>query len=74
MVWATISALMPASTTKMDVWGQACVDLAVPGFIEFEMEYDHLMGQLRFGTVVGMLDCRLRDIGHQFMQVAPCPS
>ena len=47
--------------TKMEVWGQAYVDLVVPGFIEFEMEDDHLMGQFQFGTVVGWLDCRLRD-------------
>ena len=49
--------------TKMDVWGQAYVDLVVPGFIEFEMEDVHLMGQFQFGTVVGWLDCRLSDIG-----------
>jgi hypothetical protein len=49
--------------TKMDVWDQAYVDLVVPGFIEFEMEDDHLMGQFQFGTVVGWLDCRLRHIG-----------
>ena len=49
--------------TKMDVWGQAYVDLVVPGFIEFEMEDDHLLGQFQFGTVAGSLDCRLRDVG-----------
>ena len=48
--------------TKMEVWGQAYVDLVVPGFVEFEMEDDHLMGQFQFGTVVGWLDCRLRDV------------
>ncbi len=48
--------------TKMDVWSQAYVDLVVPGFIEFEVEDDHLMGQFQFGTVVGWLDCRLREI------------
>jgi len=30
--------------TKMDVWGQAYVAMVVPGFIEFEMEDDHLIG------------------------------
>ena len=49
--------------TEMEVWGQAYVDLVVPGFIAFEMEDDHLLGQFQFGTVVGWLDCRLRDIG-----------
>lgn len=48
--------------TKMETWGQAYVDLVVPGFIEFEMEDGHLMGQFQFGTVTGWLDCRLRDI------------
>jgi hypothetical protein len=43
--------------TKMEVWGQAYVDLVVPAFVEFEMEDDHLMGQFQFGTVVGWLDC-----------------
>ena len=46
---------------RMEVWGQAYVDLVVPGFVEFEMEGDNLMGQFQFGTVVGWLDCRLRD-------------
>ena len=49
--------------TEMDVWGQAYVDLVVPGFIEFEMEDDHLLGQFQFGTVLGSLDGRLRDVG-----------
>jgi hypothetical protein len=49
--------------TKMEVWGQAYVDLVVPGFIEFEMDGDRVMGQFRFGTVVGWLDCRFRDVG-----------
>lgn len=48
--------------TKMDVWDAAYVDLVVPGFIEFEMEGDHLMGQFQFGTVSGGLDCRVRDV------------
>lgn len=48
--------------TKMDVWNAAYVDLVVPGFIEFEMEDDHLMGQFQFGTVSGGLDCRVRDV------------
>lgn len=39
--------------TKMEVWDAAYIDLVVPGFIEFEMEGDHLMGQFQFGTVRG---------------------
>jgi hypothetical protein len=31
--------------TKMEVWGQAYVDLVLPGYIEFEMEGDHMMGR-----------------------------
>ena len=46
----------------MEVRGQAYVDLVVPGLIESEMENDHLMGQFQFGTVVGWIDCRLRDV------------
>ena len=49
--------------TKMDEWGQDYVDLVVPGFIEFDMEDDHLLGSFQFGTVSGSLDCRLRDTG-----------
>jgi len=49
--------------TKMDEWDQDYVDLVVPGFIEFEMEHDHLLGGFQFGTVSGSLDCRLRDDG-----------
>lgn len=48
--------------TKMEVWDALYVDLVVPGFIEFEMENDHLMGQFHFGTVGGWLDCRVRDV------------
>lgn len=39
--------------TKMDEWDQDYVDLVVPGFIEFEMEDDHLLGSFQFGTVSG---------------------
>ena len=49
--------------TKMEVWDQAYVDLVVPGFIELEIKDGYLMGQFQFGTVVGWLDCRLRDVG-----------
>ena len=48
--------------TKMEVWGQGYVDLVVPGFVAVEMEDDHLMGLFQFGTVIGWLDCRLRDV------------
>ena len=47
----------------MDEWDQDYVDLVVPGFIEFEMEDDHLLGSFQFGTVSGSLDGRLRDDG-----------
>jgi hypothetical protein len=49
--------------TAMDVWGQDYVDLVIPGFIEFEIENDHLLGRFQFGTVVGWIDCRLREVG-----------
>lgn len=49
--------------TQMDVWDQEYVDLVVPGFFEFESEDEHLLGQFQFGTVVGGLDCRIRDVG-----------
>ncbi len=48
--------------TKMEVWGQDYVDLVVPGFVEFEVEDDHMLGSFQFGTVVGWLDCRLPDV------------
>ena len=48
--------------THMDVWGQKYVDLVVPGFIAFEYEDDHLMGQFQFGTVRGWLHCGLREV------------
>ncbi len=48
--------------TKMDVWDTAYVDLIVPGFIAFDMEDDHLMGQFQVGTVKGWLDCPIRDV------------
>jgi hypothetical protein len=51
--------------TKMEVWDQTYVDLVVPGFLQFEMEDDHLLGQFQFGTVVGWLDCQLRDTGSE---------
>jgi hypothetical protein len=46
--------------THMDVWAQTYVDLVVPGFIEFTLDDDLLMGSFQFGTVSGWLDCRLR--------------
>jgi hypothetical protein len=41
---------------------QKYVDLVVPGFIEFMIEDERLMGSFQFGTIVGWLDCRLREI------------
>ncbi len=49
--------------TKMDVWDQVYVDLVVPGFIAFEVEDRHLLGQFQFGTVKGWMDCRIRTVG-----------
>lgn len=49
--------------TWMEVWAQKYVDLVVPGFVEFMLEEEQLAGAFQFGTVVGWLDCRLRDIG-----------
>ena len=46
----------------MEVWKQASVDLVVPGFIEFELEDDHVLGQFQFATVTGGLDCRIRSV------------
>jgi len=51
--------------TKMELWDQAYIDLVVPGFLEFEIEEGHLMGQFQFGTVGGWLDCRLRGVGSE---------
>jgi hypothetical protein len=47
---------------EMEVWAQKYVDLVVPGFIEFTVEDERLMGSFQFGTVVGWLDCRLRQV------------
>jgi hypothetical protein len=47
---------------SMETWAQKYVDLVVPGFIEFMMEDERLTGSFQFGTVVGWLDCRLREI------------
>ena len=49
--------------TEMEMWAQDYVDLVVPGFIEFQMEDQHLMGSFQFGTVSGGLHCALRDVG-----------
>jgi len=46
----------------MEQWDIEYIDLVVPGFIEFEYEDEHLMGQFQFGTVAGWLDCRLREV------------
>lgn len=46
----------------MEVWAQKYIDLVVPGFIEFTIEDDQLLGSFQFGTVVGWLDCRIREI------------
>ena len=48
--------------TEMEVWASAYIDLVVPGFIEFAIEDDQVMGSFQFGTVVGWLDCRRRDV------------
>ena len=48
--------------TEMEVWAQTYVDEVVPGFVEFLVEEEQLMGSFQFGTVSGWLDCRLRDV------------
>lgn len=48
--------------TWMETWAQKYVDLVVPGYFEFNLEDERLMGAFQFGAVVGWLDCRLRDI------------
>ena len=35
--------------TEMNVWGQAYMDLVVPGFVEFEMEEDDHLNDLSGG-------------------------
>ena len=50
----------------MEEWDADYIDLVVPGFIEFE---DELLGSFQFGTVVGWLDCRVRQCGtHQTLE------
>ena len=46
--------------TEMEVWASKYIDLVVPGFIEFAVEDEQVMGSFQFGTVSGWLDCRLR--------------
>jgi hypothetical protein len=48
--------------TAMEQWDIEYIDLIVPGFIEFEREGEHLMGQFQFGAVGGWLDCRVTEI------------
>lgn len=48
--------------TDMEEWGRPYIDLVVPGFIEFTYEDDLLIGRFQFGTVLGWLDCRVRDM------------
>lgn len=48
---------------EMEVWAQGYVDLVVPGFLEFQLEDQHLMGSFEFGIVSGGLDCALREVG-----------
>lgn len=49
--------------TWMETWAQTYVDRVGPGFFEFAVEEELLIGTLRFGTIVGWLDCRLRAVG-----------
>jgi hypothetical protein len=49
--------------TEMEVWGPAYIDLVVPGFIEFQLEDQYLMGTFQFGTVSGSLHCGFREVG-----------
>jgi hypothetical protein len=48
--------------TAMEQWDIEYIDLVVRGFLEFEYEDEHLMGQFQFGAVAGWLDCRPRQI------------
>ena len=48
--------------TEMETWAQTYVDLVVPGFFEFAIEDERLVGSFQFGTVVGWLDCRHREV------------
>ena len=45
---------------SMAQWDTDYIDLLVPGFFDFD---DDLMGSFQFGTVVGWLDCRVRQVG-----------
>lgn len=43
--------------------------LGRPGFIEFAAESDRVVGSFQFGTVVGWLDCRRRQVdGSTFIE------
>jgi len=48
--------------TEMDVWDQEYVDLVAPGFIKFAKDN---LGEFRFGTVRGFLDCRIEAYGDE---------
>jgi hypothetical protein len=45
---------------SMAQWDTDYIDLVVPGFLDFD---DDLVGSFQFGTVVGSLDCRVRQVG-----------
>jgi hypothetical protein len=48
--------------TEMEVWALSYIDLVVPGFIEFTLEDENLIGSFQFGTVRGWLHCFVRDV------------
>jgi hypothetical protein len=55
--------------TEMEAWDLDYIDLVVPGFIEFAAESDRVVGSFQFGTVVGWLDCRCRQVdGSTFIE------
>jgi hypothetical protein len=47
--------------TEMEVWARSYIDLVVPGFIEFTLEGEDLLGGFQFGTVRGWLHCFMRE-------------
>ncbi len=47
---------------EIEAWSRNYVDLVAPGFLEFELEDQHLRGGFQFGTVRGWMDARLRDV------------
>ncbi len=45
---------------EMEQWDQEYIDLIEPGYIQFDSEQ---LGEIRFGTVHGFLDCRFSSKG-----------